>query len=249
MKVPVPHLISGKPAPPRAEVEQRWIAGTNWSYEATINVNERLAAAANVDLVLPGVDTAANVTLNGILVGSVSNMHRTFRLAVKPALFLRSPAILRFDLSNPLSFSAAFLASCRAGGGPYCPDPWSGPAPNPIVNNAYIRKEQDSFSWDFAPATGTTGVWKEPMIVGYSGAVLAATATAGSIASTGPAQAARTGGRPQQGRTLGQRGAPHACAAAPCLRPRVRYKQAERQEIALCRVEVGTPGCAGSSAE
>jgi len=33
------------------------------------------------------------------------------------------------------------------------------------------------------------------------------------------------------------------------LRPRVRYKQAKGQEIALCRVEIGTPGCAGSSAE
>lgn len=172
------------PRPAHAEVEQRWIAGTDWSYEATINVSESLAAAASVDLVLPGVDTAANVTLNGIRVGSVSNMHRTYRLAVKPALFLQSPAILRFDFTNPVSFSAAALASCRAGGGPYCPDPWSGPAPNPIVNNAYIRKEQDSFSWDFAPATGTTGVWKEPLLVGYSGAVLD-----GVVVDTAPATA------------------------------------------------------------
>jgi len=33
------------------------------------------------------------------------------------------------------------------------------------------------------------------------------------------------------------------------LRQRVRHKQAERQEITLCRIEVDTPGCAGSSAE
>jgi hypothetical protein len=33
------------------------------------------------------------------------------------------------------------------------------------------------------------------------------------------------------------------------LRPRVRHKQAERQEITLCRIEIDTPGCASSSAE
>lgn len=155
-----------------AEVEQRWIAYTNWSYEAVFNVSEAFASASNLDIVLPGVDTAAAVSLNGILLGSVANMHRTFRLSVKSALSLRSPARLRFDFTSPVSFSSAAFAACSAGGGTYCPEPWSGPAPNPIVNNAYIRKEQDSFSWDFAPVTGTSGVWQAPFLEGYGGAVV-----------------------------------------------------------------------------
>ena len=38
--------------------------------------------------------------------------------------------------------------------------------------NAYIRKEQQSFGWDFAPSTGTSGITKEPKLVGYDVALL-----------------------------------------------------------------------------
>lgn len=167
------------------EVEQRWIADTNWSYSTTFRVAADLDASSNIDLVLPGIDTAATITLNGIELAAVANMHRTYRFASKSILALHDPVILIFNFTSPIFYSAAQLQACRASGAPYCPDPWAGPAPNPIVNNAYIRKEQDSFSWDFAPATGTTGIWQEPFLVGYSGAVIA-----GVVVDTVPGEGA-----------------------------------------------------------
>jgi beta-mannosidase len=40
------------------------------------------------------------------------------------------------------------------------------------LRRSYIRKEQQSFSWDFAPPTGTTGIAEPPTLVGYDSALL-----------------------------------------------------------------------------
>jgi beta-mannosidase len=155
------------------EVEQRWIAFTNWTYATLFNVSAEMLASPNVDLVLPGVDTAASVVLNGAVLSLVDNMHRTWRLPAKALIASVGPSTLEIAFTSPISYSASQLAECTRAAAPYCPPPWAGPAPNPIVNNAYIRKEQDSFSWDFAPATGTSGVWRTPYLSGYSLAVFA----------------------------------------------------------------------------
>lgn len=41
-----------------------------------------------------------------------------------------------------------------------------------MLINGYIRKEQQSFGWDFAPTTGTSGITKEPTLVGYDVALI-----------------------------------------------------------------------------
>ncbi len=62
-----------------------------------------------------------------------------------------------------LFFFHSFVLSCS---------PWPGPGPDPLLINAYIRKEQQSFSWDFAPATGTCGITLAPALVAYDACLL-----------------------------------------------------------------------------
>lgn len=58
------------------EVELRWVALQEWTFERQINVSEELLAAKQLDLLLSGVDTVADIRLNGEQLLSTDNAFR-----------------------------------------------------------------------------------------------------------------------------------------------------------------------------
>ena len=64
-----------------------WIGEADWTYST------RFAAGVEgyerVDLVCSGLDTVARVELNGVLVGSTANMHRSYRFDVTEQILLQ----------------------------------------------------------------------------------------------------------------------------------------------------------------
>src|SRR5262245_66519245 len=54
-----------------------WIGRTDWRYSTTVDFDR--AGAERVDLVCEGLDTVAEVAVNGIVVGSGRNQHRSYR--------------------------------------------------------------------------------------------------------------------------------------------------------------------------
>jgi beta-mannosidase len=158
---------------------QRWIASDNFTYTTSFAAPSSLLAKQTVDLELAGLDTAVAVSLNEKTVLSAANMHRTFMVDVTELIRANNTLTVRFTGPVPASLSAQ--AACAAEHGALCanaacicPVPWAGPAPKPmsLLINAYIRKEQQSFSWDFAPPSGTSGITLEPLLVGYEFALL-----------------------------------------------------------------------------
>ena len=57
-----------------------------WSFALTFFATPALLASTNVDLLLDGVDTVANVTLNGDRVAQLDNFHVRHEVPVKRAL-------------------------------------------------------------------------------------------------------------------------------------------------------------------
>jgi beta-mannosidase len=160
---------------------QRWIASDNFSYYtgAPVPVPPSLLARRNVNLVARGLDTAVTVFVNGEVVLVAANSHRTYIIDVRSQLASSSNATLSFNFTGPVPASLAAQAACasRYGGlcsdaACTCPAPWPGPAPDQLLINAFLRKEQQSFAWDFAPPTGTSGVTVAPFIVAYDSALL-----------------------------------------------------------------------------
>lgn len=154
---------------------QRWIASDNFTYSTSFSIpsSSPLLSKANVDLLFEGLDTAAAVYLNSQQILTAANMHRTWRVPVKSTLLSSGANNLTVAFTGPVPYSLSQAAACAPSGAPYCPDAWPGPAPAPLLINGYIRKEQESFSWDFAPATGTSGIWRPVSLVAYDGAVIA----------------------------------------------------------------------------
>lgn len=58
------------------EDELRWVALREWKFERQFDIQDSMLAAAQVDLLLSGVDTVAGVRLNGQTVISTDNAFR-----------------------------------------------------------------------------------------------------------------------------------------------------------------------------
>lgn len=66
------------------EVRQDWVGWQDWSYE--LNFNHSASETTRSDLVFEGLDTIAEIILNGTPLGNTANMHRSYRFDVATAL-------------------------------------------------------------------------------------------------------------------------------------------------------------------
>lgn len=56
--------------------EYAWVADDTWTYETEFNVTDAMRDQKNIDLVLEGVDTVAEVYVNDEMAGELNNAHR-----------------------------------------------------------------------------------------------------------------------------------------------------------------------------
>ncbi len=88
-----------------ADNEKRvaWVAESDWEYRRSFDVEASLLAEERVFLVCDGLDTLAEVSLNGQPVGRTDNMFRSYRWEVKALLRSRRERVVNhFPLPNPL---------------------------------------------------------------------------------------------------------------------------------------------------
>jgi len=121
------------------ETKLQWIDNADWEYRTTIPASAELLNRRNIDLVFDGLDTCAEVYLNGNLLLSSDNMFRTFRVNAKPYLTVGNNQ-LRIDLISSVACSVKNAARDR----------WHQDIKVPAKQ--YIRKF--AIEWD------TTGIWK-----------------------------------------------------------------------------------------
>ncbi|MEU7871922.1 glycoside hydrolase family 2 protein [Dactylosporangium sp. NPDC049140] len=123
-----------------------WIGRVDWRYE-TVFQWEGAGDEDEIDLVALGLDTAAEIELNGAVLGRVRNMHRSHRFPVAPLLH-------RGDNTLTVTFTGALSAAERAA---------AELGPRPHVNrhpfNA-LRKMACDYGWDWGPETTTVGIWR-----------------------------------------------------------------------------------------
>lgn len=135
----------------------RWIGSTDWSYRTEFEW--RPDGADRVELVFAGLDTIAEISLNGATIGTTRNMHRSYRFDVTPML-LEGTNTLSVAFSSPVRHADA--ESVRLGYRPHV---------NHHPYNA-IRKMACSFGWDWGIDTSTSGIWKRVTLESFSTARL-----------------------------------------------------------------------------
>ena len=129
------------------ENKLQWIENADWEYRTTISVSEQLLSRQRFEVVFDGLDTCAQVYLNGNLLLTSDNMFRTYRLNAKP--YLKSgDNQLRVVFASPIRGAEKIADQ----------DPWR--VQTHTQARWYIRKAAYQYGWDWSPRFVTSGVWR-----------------------------------------------------------------------------------------
>jgi beta-mannosidase len=150
------------PDPFVADNEKRvqWVAEADWEYRHTFSTGLELLNHERVFLVCAGLDTLAEVTLNGQPLGQTDNMFRQYRWEVK-SLLRDGENELVIAFRSPIQYITPKMAK----------------RPMPGVSQAipgapYIRKAPCQFGWDWGPQLPPIGIWQDIRLEGYNTARL-----------------------------------------------------------------------------
>ncbi|NKJ19962.1 glycoside hydrolase family 2 protein [Dyella sp. SG609] len=140
------------------EARLQWIGLADWDYRLGFKADPATLKRGHVELVFDGLDTYADVTLNGRKLVAADNMFRRWRVPVKGVLrsgenklevHLHSPIarlqpwLLKQPYALPGEFDSAF-----------------GDEPKGKQSANYIRKANYQYGWDWGPRYVTLGIWQ-----------------------------------------------------------------------------------------
>jgi beta-mannosidase len=129
------------------EAKLQWITDADWEYRTTLNVTPATLGHEHVELVFDGLDTYAEVSLNGHLILTADNMFRGWRVDAKPWL---RPGANELVVVFPSIVKAAQRVALT--------DKWH--AQTPASDKTYIRKAAYEYGWDWGPTFVTSGIWR-----------------------------------------------------------------------------------------
>ncbi|MFI6435644.1 glycoside hydrolase family 2 protein [Streptomyces sp. NPDC050759] len=137
----------------RNETEVAWVGRRDWTYETDlvpVNGHEQ------TDLVFDGLDTVAEIHLDGRLLGRTRNMHRSYRFDVTG---MSGRLAVRFVSA----YAEAEAVRGKLGERPAAyAEPYQ-----------YLRKMACSFGWDWGPTLVTAGIWRPVRLERWSTARIA----------------------------------------------------------------------------
>ncbi len=122
----------------RGETEVAWVGRRAWTYERDLAAGD--SAHERTDLVFDGLDTVAEILLDGRPLGRVRNMHRSYRFDVTG---LSGRLTVRF--ASAYDEAEAVRAAVGDRPGAYA-EPYQ-----------YVRKMACSFGWDWGPPWSPPG--------------------------------------------------------------------------------------------
>ncbi len=138
------------------EKRVQWVAESDWEYRKVFSVTDELLSEDRVYLVCDGLDTLANLTLNGEALGKTDNMFRQYRWEVKSLLRPgENELVVFFEL--PVQYISVRQAE----------RPMLNPTQS-IPGGPYLRKAPCQFGWDWGPQLPPIGIWKDIRLEGYN---------------------------------------------------------------------------------
>src|SRR5512138_367326 len=137
------------------ELNVMWVAESDWEYRRTFSADSDLTAEENIALVCDGLDTIADIYLNGKYLGHAENMFRRWEWNVKDSL-RQGENELRILFGSPVRFITAKQAQLPLQGG------------GDIPGGPHLRKAPCHWGWDWGPKLPPIGVWKDIRLEGYS---------------------------------------------------------------------------------
>jgi beta-mannosidase len=137
------------------EKKVQWVAECGWEYRRSFQVDAALADEERHYLVCDGLDTLAEVRLNGAFLGRANNMFRSWRWYVSGQL-LPDENELQILFGSPLE--AIRIRQEQ--------EPLHTHGVNPA--GAHLRKTPSHWGWDWGPSLPVIGIWRDIRLEGCS---------------------------------------------------------------------------------
>lgn len=133
------------------EKRLQWIGKTDWEYTTTFDATPDVLGRENIQIVFEGLDTYANVSVNGLWLLNADNMFRTWRADVK-SLLKAGPNTLHIRFRSPINEILPIMAKME----------YELPAGNDQgeKTSPHTRKAPYQYGWDWGPRFVTSGIWR-----------------------------------------------------------------------------------------
>jgi len=151
--------LIGDPYVGAAEAGLQWIGLGDWEYRARFDVDAATLARPHAELRFDGLDTFAEVRLNGQPLLQADNAHRTWRARVDGQLRATGNELQIVFRSPIRTLLPRVQAMEHKIAGNY-PSPYGDEPRDAMVGN-FVRKPAYHFGWDWGPRYVTAGVWRQ----------------------------------------------------------------------------------------
>lgn len=135
------------------EKDLQWIGERDWIYKTQFTVDDDFLKNSNISLVFEGLDTYAEVLINGQKVLQANNMHRKWEVDCKNLLTVGNN-LLEIHFQSALT---KFFEDSLALGYPLPGGRWN-----------FARKAAYHFGWDWGPRFITAGIYKPVYLEGWN---------------------------------------------------------------------------------
>ncbi len=152
------HRLIADPYVGAAEADLQWIGLADWEYRARFDVDAATLARQHAELVFEGLDTFAEVELNGQPLLRADNAHRTWSARVDGRL-RPGGNILRIVFRSPIRTLLPIVQAMPHRIAGNYPSPYGDEPKDAMVGN-FVRKPAYHFGWDWGPRYVTAGVWR-----------------------------------------------------------------------------------------
>jgi beta-mannosidase len=139
------------------EKQVQWIGDCDWEYRTEFSAAPELLREAKQFLVCDGLDTLAEVSLNGKSLGATNNMYRQWKWEVT-GMLKKDKNELSILFRAPEAYITAKQKEKPLPGG------------GDIPGGPHLRKAPCQWGWDWGPKLPPIGVWKDIRLEGYSSA-------------------------------------------------------------------------------
>ena len=143
------------------EIKALALMDEDYQYRTVFSVDEVYFSMDEVLLCFEGLDTVADIYLNGVKLDSVCNMHREWQYPVL-SLIRKDENELKVIFHSPTRYIKEM----------YEKDPVEGMA-DAMVGFPNIRKAHCMFGWDWGPRLPDAGIWRKVRLLGVKKAKFA----------------------------------------------------------------------------
>ncbi|MCX6343971.1 MAG: glycoside hydrolase family 2 protein [Armatimonadetes bacterium] len=133
-----------------------WVHECDWEYSRTFEADPELLKGNRIFLECEGLDTFAQISLNGAPLGATDNMYVSHRFDVSKKL-IPGQNELKITFQSPVNYVKPLLEQ----------DPLHSPGDS-LPGASYTRKSPSQWGWDWGPKLPTSGIWKPIRLAAYS---------------------------------------------------------------------------------